>query len=403
MTPVAGVSLCLRTAFCALLGTVVPLRAWSADARAQEADDYKGHFTVLSHFHSKNGLHYPDSGLTQASDGNFYGVTLRSARGAKANFGGIYRIDPAGHKTSLHVFAGTPKDPANPTGEPIQASNGNLYGLTGDAGKFSALYRLTLGGDYTVLHSLHPNWEGSELVGSPVQGPDGLLYFVAHGGSGHDRGAVLTSTLDGEVHLLHAFKEGPEGSSPLTPLTLGDDGFFYGLTSQGGAMGNGTFYRISASGEFQSLASLDPAVCQLHPWSAWRLVEYQGAFYGACPAGGQRGAGTVIRLTKEGVIDLLHFFGRDRRNDGSMPFGGLVVDPSTSTLFGTTFGGGESGYGNVFKIDPDGTSYRIAVDAYPPRCAEPSGNLLLSADGYIYGTCRLGGSSGGGTVYRFHP
>jgi uncharacterized repeat protein (TIGR03803 family) len=46
---------------------------------------------------------------------------------------------------------------------------------------------------------------------------------------------------------------------------------------------------------------------------------------------------------------VLHNFGSG--TDGTYPYAGLVRD-SAGNLYGTTYGGGTSGLGTVFKIEP---------------------------------------------------
>ncbi len=67
----------------------------------------------------------PDAGLVQATDGNFYGVTV--AGGTTGN-GVIFQITPAGAYSILYNFDGT--HGANPESTPMQHTNGKIYGLT---------------------------------------------------------------------------------------------------------------------------------------------------------------------------------------------------------------------------------------------------------------------------------
>ena len=66
---------------------------------------------------------YLPSRLIQASDGNFYGLTVV---GGTIGFGTIFRVTPSGEFTEIHVFTGP--DGERPWGPLIQASDGYLYG-----------------------------------------------------------------------------------------------------------------------------------------------------------------------------------------------------------------------------------------------------------------------------------
>ena len=62
--------------------------------------------------------------MVQASSGNFYGTT---GSDAASQYGAVFTMDPGGTVTTLHTFSGT--DGAYPHGL-IQASDGTFYGAT---------------------------------------------------------------------------------------------------------------------------------------------------------------------------------------------------------------------------------------------------------------------------------
>lgn len=91
-----------------------------------------------------NGNPCPDgsvpSSLMQATDGNFYGTTLRG--GATCFFNGsygcgtVFEVTPAGAITILHSFCVTNcNDGTNPVATLAQGTDGALYGLTEEGGK----------------------------------------------------------------------------------------------------------------------------------------------------------------------------------------------------------------------------------------------------------------------------
>jgi uncharacterized repeat protein (TIGR03803 family) len=96
-------------------------------------------------------------------------------------------------------------------------------------------------------------------------------------------------------------------------------------------------------------------------------------------------------------------------SDGAIPQGGLIL--SGSTLYGTASYGGSSGWGTVFKVNTDGTSftnlYSFGAAGYSSGAytnsegIEPYAGLILSGD-TLYGTAHGGGSSGNGTVFKLN-
>jgi uncharacterized repeat protein (TIGR03803 family) len=78
--------------------------------------------TTLHVFNGSDGA--SPGGLTEGSDGNFYGVT---AQGGPSGDGTLFLITPTGAVTTLHSFSGT--DGTGPSSL-IQGADGNFYGTT---------------------------------------------------------------------------------------------------------------------------------------------------------------------------------------------------------------------------------------------------------------------------------
>jgi uncharacterized repeat protein (TIGR03803 family) len=93
-------------------------------------------------------------------------------------------------------------------------------------------------------------------------------------------------------------------------------------------------------------------------------------------------------------------------SDGSNPQAGLIL--SGNTLYGTTYDGGSSGNGIVFKVNTDGTGFTNLYSFSGPYAnhgriinndgANPQAGLILLGN-KLYGTAGGGGSSGNGTVF----
>ena len=94
-------------------------------------------------------------------------------------------------------------------------------------------------------------------------------------------------------------------------------------------------------------------------------------------------------------------------SDGVNPYWGLLL--SGNTLYGAAQVGGGSGWGTVFAVNTDGTSFTTLYNFTPTSGsaggygtnsdgAGPVGALILSGN-ILYGTAYAGGSSGWGTVF----
>jgi uncharacterized repeat protein (TIGR03803 family) len=109
----------------------------------------------LTRLYSFDGLYgaYPYAGLVQATDGNFYGTTLK---GGRPGNGTVFKITIAGRHTLLYSFGSAGKfDGVLPTARLIQALDGNFYGTTSEGGTsgWGTAFKVSQGGTLTTLYS----------------------------------------------------------------------------------------------------------------------------------------------------------------------------------------------------------------------------------------------------------
>ncbi len=209
-----------------------------------------GEYTTLHNFTGRgaDGM-YPEAGLLQGSDGNFYGTTANGG-GSSSGYGTVFRITPAGDHTTLHSFTGIGLDGQGPYAGLIQGSDGNFYGTTVSGGVESAgtIFQITPAGLYHPLYSFTGTGGAAPYAGL-IQGSDGNLYGTTeYGGSGNSNtGTVFQVTLAGVHTILHDFTNtGTNGAYPNTGLIRGSDGNFYGTTPGGGSSSQGTIYKLTA-------------------------------------------------------------------------------------------------------------------------------------------------------------
>ena len=111
---------------------------------------------------------------------------------------------------------------------------------------------------------------------------------------------------------------------------------------------------------------------------------------------------------------MLYSFSGVAKADGAAPFAGLIADAS-GNFYGTTTSGGVSGCGGglqdgcgaVFKLSPARTGFTESIlhNFANDRTdgTNPFGALILDSQNNLYGTSRLGGLNGGGTVFKITP
>jgi uncharacterized repeat protein (TIGR03803 family) len=137
----------------------------------------------------------PVSNLVRDTAGNLYGTTIfggffGNSTCQGSGCGTVFRVDPNGNETVLYSFTGNP-DGYDPRAGIVMDSSGNLYGTTTKGGTNSqngdqgTIFRLTPGGQETVLHSFGVGSDGFMPVANLTPGSNGTYYGVtAQGGSG---------------------------------------------------------------------------------------------------------------------------------------------------------------------------------------------------------------------------
>ncbi|MGA3351197.1 MAG: choice-of-anchor tandem repeat GloVer-containing protein [Candidatus Sulfotelmatobacter sp.] len=130
-------------------------------------------------------------------------------------------------------------------------------------------------------------------------------------------------------------------------------------------------------------------------------LDPSGNLYGTTYAGGEFGAGNVYKLAPDGSswkYSTLYSFTGELDGDGP-GFGTLAV--YNDVLFGTTEGGGYLGV--AFKVGRSENGWREnVVHSFGQGTDgnEPIGGVVIDKAGNVYGTTLLGGTYGNGTVYQ---
>ncbi len=296
----------------------------------------------------------PYTTVTQATDGNFYGTT---GFGGPNFEGNIFRMTPSGEITNIHNFCGLPNCADGWAGSwpPILAPDGNLYGVTSgqtvDGVTYGqTLYRLTVDGEFTNLFP---------ICGSDCSYPlgitlarDGSFYGVSGGGGASDSGTIFRVSLTGQYTVLHSFCSLPnctDGYYALYPPIQGNDGNFYGTTEVGGSENTGAVYRLTPSGTYtviHNFCAYENNRCPEGTFPAAGLVQdAQGNFFGATQGGGSHSNGVVFKITPAGDYSVLYDFTYSSAFIGWNS--AALTLASDGSLYGV-LGGGPSG-----SWDPD--------------------------------------------------
>jgi len=198
--------------------------------------------------------------------------------------------------------------------------------------------------------------------------------------------------------LLHEFAGGADdGRYALGNLAISGS-TVYGMTVQGGDYNRGTVFSLRVDTRaFSLLHEFFGGISDgAQPYGS--LTRLGSTLYGTTYGGGNFNYGTVFSMgTGGGGFTLVHEF-LGGLGDGAAPTGNLT--PGGSTLYGMSTTGGLYNAGTIFSVGTNGSNHTIlhhfaggTSDGGTPR-----GSLLLSGS-TLYGMTSEGGANGGGTIF----
>ena len=154
----------------------------------------------------------------------------------------------------------------------------------------------------------------------------------------------------------------------------------------------------SHSQAFKTLTNFDNADGNFP--TATLVQATNGDFYGTTAGGGSSGYGTVFKITPGGKLTTLHSFVGTEGAGSEAP----LVQATDGSFYGTAHEGGANGQGSVFKITAWGTTTLLYSFCAQPNCADgsvPWAGLVQATNGDLYGTTSMSdGDLGGGTVFK---
>jgi len=357
---------------------------------------------VLYRFAGQPDGENPSGSLVMDAKGNVYGTTNA---GGEGRWGSVFSISKTGQEKVLYSFTGGQDGFGPAVG--LLRSKGELYGtaISGGVNSFGTVFRLTPTGKETTLASFSSSDGGGYPEGRLIQDKAGNLYGTNSGfNGGYGNGAVFKVSPTGTKSILYTFAGGTDGMVPYGGLIQDNNGNFYGTTYRGGgASDRGTIYRLTSDGQEAVLYSFTGGADGSLP-AAELVRDTQGNLYGTTTGGGTEGNGTIFELTTDGREMVLHNF---NGRDGYYPIANLIRD-TQGNLYGTTEFGGRRGLGTVFELTTNGKLKTLHHFRGGRDGANPTGGLVVDAQGILYGSTSAGGGSpncsgGCGVVYMITP
>jgi uncharacterized repeat protein (TIGR03803 family) len=207
-----------------------------------------------------------------------------------------------------------------------------------------------------------------------------LSGHVLYGTANRPDGTTFKLETDGAgFAILHSFTastaENTDGENPYSLIFSNDT--LYGATGWGGSNGDGTVYKLNADGTgFTNLYNFnqgEPAAGN----PPFGLILSGNTLYGTDCNGGS-GFGTLFKIGTDGSsFTTLHTFDE---SDGTFPNSLLLAG---NMLYGIG--------GTIFKVNIDGTDFMTL--------SSEGGNTLILAGDMLYAVASGGGTNGNGSVF----
>jgi uncharacterized repeat protein (TIGR03803 family) len=206
---------------------------------------HAGTFTTIYTYDNAHGI---NAGyLMQGSDGNLY---VAASSGGTNNNGTIVQLTTSGKLLNYYAFPGGTGG-SFPLGV-VEASDGNYYGVTLQGGGkqnsagIGTIFRYTPPANVTVLYIYNPLTMngGGYPSGIPIQATDGYLYGVTLAGGTYGNGTLYRISITGKYHQLYSFPT-TVGREPTANLLQATSGLFYGSAQSGGPYGYGSIFSLN--------------------------------------------------------------------------------------------------------------------------------------------------------------
>jgi uncharacterized repeat protein (TIGR03803 family) len=307
----------------------------------------------------------------------------------------------------LHNFSGSENDGSHPLTALILKDN-ILFGTTGLGGlkNKGTIFKIDKNGtNFYILHSFkNDDTDCLTPSGNFVQ-IDSFLYVPLYNGGPTNGGGICKVKIDGTYYeIIHFFNaEDTNGYNPSGLIKYGQ--YLYGVTEHGGKSNAGTIYRIYTDGTNYEILHYFTQKDANDGVGPLGLVQYDSVLYGMTFHGGSifdlsTSRGIAYRINIDGTGFRL-IFDFSKCTFGGNPYGTLEV--GDSVLFGTIPFGGNKGKGMLFRMNLDGSDAKMIhsfdggfLDGFLPCIS------ITCYDSILYGTTAQGGLCDSGTVFRIN-
>ncbi|MES2592541.1 MAG: choice-of-anchor tandem repeat GloVer-containing protein [Bacteroidota bacterium] len=341
----------------------------------------------------------PQGSLMQASDGKIYGMTTQ---GGAIGVGVIFQYTPSTNTYTRKIDFSGALDGSNPYGSLMQASDGQFYGMTinGGANSVGTIFQYNPGTNtYTKKIDLSAA-NGSNPRGALIQASDGMLYGMTSSGGTNNVGVIFQYNPATNIYTKKLDFDVNNGQSPYGSLMQASDGMLYGMTPLGGANGVGVLFQYNtATNTYTNKLDFD-LINGLYPFGSL-IQAFDGKLYGMTTYTHINGGYGVIFQYDPVTSTYTKKISFSPAN-GVNPTGSLMQAPD-GKLYGMTQNGGANGVGVLFQYTPSTNTYTKKIDFNgAANGSSPQGSLMQASDWKLYGMTNSGGTNSSGVLFQYN-
>jgi len=246
-------------------------------------------------------------------------------------------------------------------------------------------------GKVTTLASLTHDTGEAPKAGL-ILANDGNFYGVTTSGGAGGNGTVIRVTPSGATTALYSFPRGGRRYTPLDPLVQGSDGALYGVETSRD-FNTSVIFRLTLDGQFSELQSFDDT------FPSSLTLGRDGHLYGTTVFGGAHGVGELFRMSNTGGLKVIASLDSSTPNAAQ----GAPLEGDDGNFYFGAAGGGSHGFGGLLQVSPDGTVTTLyEFTGTGPISGRPTGPLAYdAAHEYLWGETVDTGEASEVVVFRY--
>ncbi len=344
---------------------------------------------------------HPYASLMQASNGKLYGTT---GDGGTNNRGVVFEYNIVTHAYRKVVDMGD-RDGEAPRGTLMLSSNGKLYGTAAFGGLYGSgvLFECDPAmnkGKFTRKFDFERVSSGDRPVFAPQEATNGKLYGTTELGGDFGSGTIYEFNPATNSFVKKIDFDGVEMGRSPGGLLLAANKKMYGMATYGGKNNEGVLFEFDpATGIFTKKQDFKGIETGAYPHANLIQSSINGKLYGLTSYADCNHRGVLFEydIVNDTLIKKIEFGGPGNGDDPE----GSLIEVNNGHLYGLTAQGGTADAGIIFEYDPINDLYAKKYDFNITDGSAPYGSLMHAANGKLYGMTLSGGGANRGTLFEY--